>query len=645
MTALEAVLEVDEEKKKMEAEEDRLTDEMANHDGDDESMQVLLTRLQDVQERLDDLGAETAEARAASILAGLQFSPAMQQKKTKEFSGGWRMRISLARALFLQPMLLILDEPTNHLDMEATVWLEDYLKNWNKILIMISHSQDFMNNVCTSTIHFNNHRKRLDYYGGNYDSYVQTRRETADAQMKVWKREQEEIASMKDYIARFGHGSAKLARQAQSKEKTLAKMVAKGLTEKPTEDKALVFNFPDPGHLAPPVLQVINLNFNYAQDMKKPLMYKDVNFGVDLDTRVALVGPNGVGKTTLLNIIEGKLMPTDGMVKPHSHLRIARYNQHMSEVLPADMSALDYMMEEYADWLDKQDASDKRKLMRQWLGRFGMSGAVQVQPMGHLSDGQKSRIVFSWMAKKNPHILLLDEPTNHLDMETIDSLADAIKNFKGGCVLVSHDMRLISQVAKEIWLCEDQNVTVYRGDIYKFKMKLRKDMNLQASLDASNKDEEGAGAGGDEESKEDSKPAEPVWVPKVIAPTAKPEAAPLPAADEGEDGMDGSAGAAAAGGAAGGAAPAPAAAADDDGPKLVPLSAAAGPGGGLSVLDSAARGAAPAPAAAAAAPAPAPAMNSRAAAMAAAPAPTRGRYVPPHLRNRQQAEAAPEDSW
>lgn len=216
LTALEAVLTVDDERIRLQTEADELSEKMADEEGDHDA-DVIADRLTEIYERLDELDADTAEMRARTILSGLTFSNEMMDKKTKEFSGGWRMRIALARALFIQPTLLLLDEPTNHLDMEAVIWLEDYLSKWKKILLLISHSQEFLNNVCTNIIHVT--KKRMEYYAGNFDTYEQTRREKEDNQMKKYNWEQDQIKHMKEYIARFGHGSAKLAKQAQSKEK------------------------------------------------------------------------------------------------------------------------------------------------------------------------------------------------------------------------------------------------------------------------------------------------------------------------------------------------------------------------------------------------------------------------------------------
>lgn len=285
--------------------------------------------------------------------------------------------------------------------------------------------------------------------------------------MKQYKWEQEQISSMKEYIARFGHGSAKLARQAQSKEKTLAKMERGGLTEKVTRDSVLVFNFTDVGKLPPPVLQFVDVAFGYTPEN---LIYKCLNFGVDLDSRIALVGPNGAGKSTLLKLMTGDLTPSDGMVRRHNHLRIAQFHQHLAEKLDVELSALAYMMQEYP--------GNSEEKMRAIVGRFGLSGKTQIMPMKNLSDGQRSRVIFAWLAWRLPHMLLLDEPTNHLDIETIDSLADALKQWDGGLVLVSHDFRLINQVAEEIWVCEDQAVTRWNGDIMGFKLHLRKKAGL-----------------------------------------------------------------------------------------------------------------------------------------------------------------------
>ncbi|CAH1395048.1 unnamed protein product [Nezara viridula] len=356
-SALQCVMEVDEERIRLET----LADQLVQCE-DDESQEQLM----DIYERLDDLSADTAEARAGYLLHGLGFTKDMQNKKTKDFSGGWRMRIALARALYVKPHLLLLDEPTNHLDLDACVWLEEELKTYKRILVIISHSQDFLNGVCTNIVHL--HKRRLKYYTGNYDAFVRTRLELLENQMKQYNWEQDQIAHMKNYIARFGHGSAKLARQAQSKEKTLAKMVAGGLTEKVISDKNVVFYFPSCGSIPPPVIMVQNVSFRYSEST--PWIYKNLEFGIDLDTRLALVGPNGAGKSTLLKLLYGDLFPTEGMIRKNSHLRMARYHQHLHELLDLDISPLDYMLKSFPEVKEREE-------MRKIIGRYGLTGRQQ----------------------------------------------------------------------------------------------------------------------------------------------------------------------------------------------------------------------------------------------------------------------------
>ncbi len=463
--ALQAVFEVDDERKQLEAEAERVNDAIGACDDEDEQT-ALSERLNGLYERLDELDAATAEVRASTILHGLGFTPKMQTMATKEFSGGWRMRVALARALFLQPTCLVLDEPTNHLDMDAVFWLEDYLASWSKILLFVSHSQDFMNGVCTHLIRLNEHTKKLDYYSGNYDQYVAERRVRDDEQQRKYDAEQRDIAEIKDFIARFGHGTVKMVRQAQSREKLLAKKLEEGLTPKPARDAEWDFSFPDPGELPTPVLMIQDVSFAYPGC---EALYHNLDLGIDLDSRIALVGPNGAGKTTFVKLMTGELQPTKGAVRPHSHLRMAKFTQHFEDVLDLDRDALSWIHELYPKEFNKVE------LARTWLGRYGCTNNQQSMPMSQLSDGQKARIVFAKLAMDKPHLLMLDEPTNHLDMESIDSLAKMINNFKGGLVLVSHDMRLISQVAKEIWICDQKKVTRYEGDILKFKLAAKKE--------------------------------------------------------------------------------------------------------------------------------------------------------------------------
>mmetsp|Transcript_1146 Transcript_1146/g.2553 ORF Transcript_1146/g.2553 Transcript_1146/m.2553 type:complete len:694 (+) Transcript_1146:192-2273(+) len=470
-TALAAVFESNEEVEALEAQAEALNNLMGEIGDDEDRMAATQDKLERIYERLDELDVTTAEARATTILHGLGFTLKMQQMKTREFSGGWRMRIALARALFLKPEFLLLDEPTNHLDMEAVLWLEDYLSDWNKILFFVCHSQDFMNGVCTHIVRLDATYKKLRYYSGNYDMYVQTRRAQDKVQMNAYEAEQRDIAEIKEFIARFGHGTVKMVRQAQSREKLLQKKLEDGLTPKPESDPNYDWTFPDAGKLPMPVLAIEKLSFKYpgGEDL-----YTQVDFGIDLESRICLVGPNGAGKTTLVKLLCDELTPTKGQVKRNSHLKISRFTQHFEDVLELDMTPLDFFKQ-------KIMPTSEIATVRSMLARYGCSGSQQTQTMDQLSAGQKARIVFAKMAVDKPHILMLDEPTNPLDMESIDALARCLNSFQGGVVIISHDMRLIGQCAKEIYICDNKKIERYNGDIMKFKLHTKKENQKKLS--------------------------------------------------------------------------------------------------------------------------------------------------------------------
>ncbi|EEQ38142.1 ABC transporter ATP-binding protein ARB1 [Clavispora lusitaniae] len=418
--------------------------------------------LEGLYERIDSMDPSTFESRAAVILHGLGFNGVTINKKTKDMSGGWKMRVALAKALFVKPTLLLLDDPTAHLDLAACVWLEEYLKRWDRTLILVSHSQDFLNGVCTNMIDMR--MKLLLQYGGNYDSYVKTRAEQETNQMKQYNKQQEEIAHIKKFIASAGT-YANLVKQAKSRQKILDKMEADGLIQPVVPDKTFTFRFPEVEKLPPPVLAFDDMSFSYS-GKEEDNLYEHLDIGIDMDSRVALVGPNGIGKSTLLKLFQGILVPQKGRVIQHTHIKLGVYSQHSADQLDLTKTPLEFIRDKFPN------ISQDFQYWRQQLGRYGLTGEGQTSQMATLSEGQRSRVVFALLAIEAPNLILLDEPTNGLDLATIDSLADAINAFNGGVVVVSHDFRLLDKVAKDIFVIENKTATRWEGSILDYKKKL-----------------------------------------------------------------------------------------------------------------------------------------------------------------------------
>jgi ATP-binding cassette subfamily F protein 2 len=435
--------------------------------------------LMEIYERLEEIDSDNAETRAATILSGLGFDHENQLRATKEFSGGWRMRIALAQALYMNPDLLLLDEPTNHLDVPALTWLSEFLNAWEKTIIIVSHDKCFLNTVTNATIWL--HRKRLNYFGGNYDTYVRVLAEHRTNQASTAAQQERKVTALKGFIARFGHGHKKMAAQAQSRMKLLKKIEEEAV-DVDYDDPYLKIEFPSCPPLAPPCISVINASFGYDDSR---ILYEDLNFGVDCESRVCLIGPNGAGKSTFLQLLAGDLIPTDGSVSRHSKLVIARFTQHHIESLDLEADSVTQMQRMAREEMPVEEA-------RRYLGRFGLGGDLALQKVKTLSGGQKSRLAFAMIAYHHPHIILFDEPTNHLDLETIEALIMAINQFEGGVVLVSHDERLVSLVADELWIVSPGHkekdggwkpgtVTVFDGSFDDYK-KILKDEFLQKKL-------------------------------------------------------------------------------------------------------------------------------------------------------------------
>ncbi len=411
-------------------------------------------RIAAIHTRLADKDAHTAEARAAVILAGLGFDEVAQQKPCNDFSGGWRMRVALAGLLFTQPDLLLLDEPTNHLDLEATIWLEDYLKGYPGTILLVSHDRDLLNRSVDEILHLENGKMTL--YKGGYDRFEETRRMRLDQNEKQRAKQSAKRAEMESFIARF-RAKASKAKQAQSRIKMLEKM--QPIAEH-HEEGSISLMFPEPEQLAPPLINMDKVSIGY--DGKAVL--NNLSLRLDPEDRIALLGANGNGKSTFVKLLAGKLEPLAGESSKSGKLRVGYFAQHQSEEL--DMNATPVLE------MQRRRPQDSETALRSHLGRFGFGQQKAVTKISSLSGGEKARLLFALMTIAKPHILLLDEPTNHLDMDSRQALAEAINAFEGAVVLISHDPYIIELTVDRFLLVEGGRVQNYDGDMDDYREHL-----------------------------------------------------------------------------------------------------------------------------------------------------------------------------
>ena len=404
-------------------------------------------RLGDLYDRLLAIDAYTAPSRAARILLGLGFDEEMQAQPLDSFSGGWKMRVALAALLFSAPDVLLLDEPSNHLDLEATLWLESFLKTYPGTLIVISHERDLLNNVVDTILHLQG--GKLTLYQGGYDSFEAQRAERA-AQLASAKAAQDaQRARLQEYVAR-NSARASTAKQAQSRAKMLAKM--QPITAL-MEDPSLSFEFPNPDELRPPLITLDLASVGYGD---RPILQR-LNLRIDPDDRIALLGRNGNGKTTLARLLAAQLTPMDGAMQASGRMKVGYFTQYQVEELASEATPLEHMT--------RAMDGNSPGAVRAQLGRFGFSGNRATTQVAKLSGGERARLALALITREAPHLLILDEPTNHLDVDAREALVQALNDYTGAVILISHDRHMVELTADRLVLVDNGTAADYPGSI------------------------------------------------------------------------------------------------------------------------------------------------------------------------------------
>jgi len=411
-------------------------------------------RIADIQTRLTDIDAWSADARASSILKGLGFTDDEQKMPCSAFSGGWRMRVALAAVLFSEPDLLLLDEPTNYLDLEGALWLENYLTRYPHTVLIVSHDRELLNRSVTGILHLDS--QNLTYYTGTYDSFARQRAEQRAVLMQAAKKQDAKRAHLQAFVDRFKAKASK-AKQAQSRVKMLEKMES---IRVPEDAARTVFTFPTPEPLSPPIIRVEGGAVGYDGTA----ILTRLNLRIDQDDRIALLGRNGEGKSTLSKLLSDRLPLMEGDKHASSKLRIGFFAQHQVDELRVEETPLQHIARAMPDV--------QQPKLRARLAGFGLMAAQAETEVGRLSGGQKARLSLLLATLDAPHLLILDEPTNHLDIESREALVEALTAYTGAVILVSHDMHLLSLVADRLWLVKDGRVTPYEDDLDAYRKLL-----------------------------------------------------------------------------------------------------------------------------------------------------------------------------
>jgi ATP-binding cassette subfamily F protein 3 len=426
-------------------------------------------RLDEIHERLRVIGADAAPARAAAILAGLGFDEAAQQRPVEEFSGGWRMRVALATALFAAPDLLLLDEPTNHLDLEATLWLEQWLARFPGAVLLVSHDRGLLDRAVQAIAFLD--RGRITVTPGGFDEFVRIRTERALQQVREAERITAERAHIQSFIDRFRYKASK-ARQAQSRIKALARLPQ---IETVIDDAPTRFDFPEPARIAPPILALERVAVGYDGT---PVLSR-VSVAIDMDDRIALLGANGNGKSTLAKLLADRLVPLAGEIRRGPKLRVGYFAQHQTDELVESENPIDHMTRALPRALPPQ--------VRAQLARFGLDADRAETPVANLSGGEKARLLLSLATREAPQLLILDEPTNHLDIDAREALVKALADFQGAVLLITHDPHLVELIADRLWLVADGTVRPFDGDLDDYRALLAERARPVAKSDAANR--------------------------------------------------------------------------------------------------------------------------------------------------------------